>query len=245
MALLGTGYQLKITWRAVLVLLICLPILLRLGFWQLERAEYKIQLLSDLQQAQLITPKLVQTLAQLEALPEYTQVRLQGEFLVDRTTLLDNRYHDGRVGFNAVSMFKLSGSAEVLLLNRGWVALGQARYPLPDLPPPTGQVEISGQVRAVPTDTIVLKEDQFTQWPQLVQNIDLDKLNSVIAEQLQPFWVLLAADEVSTLKRDWPVVIVGPERHYGYAVQWFGIAIAFLVVMIMASRTKIGEQLSE
>ncbi|MBL4622668.1 MAG: SURF1 family protein [Immundisolibacteraceae bacterium] len=245
MALFGTGYQLKITWRAVLVLLICLPILLRLGFWQLERAEYKTQLLGDLQQAQLITPRSIETLAELKALPEYTRVRLQGEYLVDRTSLLDNRYHDGRVGFNAVSMFRLSGSAEVLLLNRGWVALGQTRYPLPDLPPLAGLVEVVGQVRAVPTDTIVLKEDQFQQWPQLVQNIDIDKLNSVIAEQLPTFWVLLAADQVSTLKRDWPVVIVGPERHYGYAVQWFGMAIAFLAVMIMASRTKIGEISSE
>ena len=245
MGLFGQGYRIKITWQAVVVLLVCLPILLRLGFWQLERAEYKKLLLGNLEQAQLIAPQLVQSLAQLQALPEYTRVRLLGEYLADRTTLLDNRYEEGRVGFNAVSVFRLSGSGEVLLLNRGWVALGQTRYPLPELPPPAGLVEVVGQVRAVPTDTIVLKEDQFTQWPQLVQNIDLDKLNSVIAEQLQPFWVLLAADEVSTLKRNWPVVIVGPERHYGYAVQWFGIAIAFLVVMVMASRTKIGDQLSE
>ena len=54
--------------------------------------------------------------------------------------------------------------------------------------------------------------------------------------------MLLAADKHSTLERDWPVVIVGPERHYGYAVQWFGIALAFLVVMVMASRTKTGDQ---
>ena len=238
MGLFGQGHRIKITWQAVAVLLVCLPILLRLGFWQLERAEYKKQLLGDLAQAQLIAPQLVQSLAQLQALPEYTRVRLQGEYLADRTTLLDNRYEDGRVGFNAVSLFRLTGSGEVLLLNRGWVALGQTRYPLPELPPPVGPVEVVGQVRPVPTDTIVLKQDQYQQWPGLVQNIDLEKLNSVITERLQPFWVLLATDETSTLIRHWPVVIVGPERHYGYAVQWFGIAIAFLVVMVMASRTQ-------
>lgn len=242
MGLFGAGYRIEITWRPVLVLLVCLPILLRLGFWQLERAEYKKRLLTDLQQAQLIAPVAVQSLTELEALPEYTQVTLSGEYLLDRTTLLDNRYHDGRVGFNVVSIFRLSASSEVLLLNRGWIALGQTRYPLPELPPPEGDVVVTGQLRRVPTDTIVLKQDQYQQWPVLVQNIDLDKLNSVISQQLPPVWMLLAANEHSTLERDWPVVIVGPERHYGYAVQWFGIALAFLVVMVMASRTKIGDQ---
>ncbi|RLA06840.1 MAG: SURF1 family protein, partial [Gammaproteobacteria bacterium] len=37
------GRQLNVSWAGLAVLLICLPILLRLGFWQLERGEFKAQ----------------------------------------------------------------------------------------------------------------------------------------------------------------------------------------------------------
>ncbi|RLA17151.1 MAG: hypothetical protein DRQ60_02705, partial [Gammaproteobacteria bacterium] len=134
------GRQLNVSWAGLAVLLICLPILLRLGFWQLERGEFKAQLLEDLEAAADLPVINVVDLKQLAELPPNTKILLFGEYLPDRTTLLDNRYYRGRAGFNVISLFKLTGGDELVVVNRGWVPLGRYRYPLPQVVTPEGVV---------------------------------------------------------------------------------------------------------
>ena len=234
------GRQLNVSWAGLAVLLICLPILLRLGFWQLERGEFKAQLLEDLEAAADLPVINVVDLKQLAELPPNTKILLFGEYLPDRTTLLDNRYYRGRAGFNVISLFKLTGADELVVVNRGWVPLGRYRYPLPQVVTPEGVVELEGEVRSVPTDTIVLKKENFEQWPPLIQSVDLKQLSKLSGTPLTDVWVLLSADWDSSLKQEWPVTIVGPQRHLGYAVQWFGLAIALVGVMVMAGLKKTG-----
>jgi len=179
-------------------------------------------------------------LKQLAELPPNTKILLLGEYLPDRTTLLDNRYYRGRAGFNVISLFKLTGADELVVVNRGWVPLGRYRYPLPQVVTPEGVVELEGEVRSVPTDTIVLKKENFEQWPPLIQSVDLQQLSKLSGTPLPDVWVLSSADWDSSLKQEWPVTIVGPQRHLGYAVQWFGLAIALVGVMVMAGLKQTG-----
>ncbi|MEL0081949.1 MAG: SURF1 family protein [Gammaproteobacteria bacterium] len=233
--------RLAISWPGLLVLLICLPILLRLGFWQLQRAEYKSALLIEQKMADELPARQVSSAEQLSRLPPQTRVRLEGEYLPGFTTLLDNRYYQGRVGFNVISLFRPTGFDHPVLINRGWLPLGQYRYPLPKHQTPEGSVAVSGEVRSVPTDTMILKTEQFDRWPELIQRIDLEQLTRLTGFVLSERWVLASSDIDSTLKQDWPVTVVGPERHYGYAVQWFGLSIALVVVMILAGLQKTGD----
>jgi len=235
------GRQLNVSWSGLAVLLICLPILLRLGCWQLERAEFKEQLLADLKAAEMLPPISVDGLNQLVGLPPNTKILLRGEYLPGRTTLLDNRYYRGRVGFNVISILTVSASTELVVVNRGWVPLGKYRYPLPQVSTPVGMVEVQGEIRPVPTDTILLQKEVFEQWPVLMQSIDLQQLSRLAGQTLSNVWVLSSTDSESSLKQEWPVTIIGPQRHHGYAVQWFGLAIALLVVMIMAGLKKTGD----
>lgn len=239
------GRQLNLRWPGLLVLLVCLPILLRLGFWQLDRAEFKAQLLADLSSAESRPAISLLDVARLETLPPNTKVTLRGEYLAGRSALLDNRYYQGRPGFNVISLFKLAGSEKLLLVNRGWVALGKYRYPLPDIAVPTGVVVLQGQIRPVPTDIVVLEKERFEQWPELVQNVDLEQLSRLGGQSISTVWILLLTDSDATLLQDWPVTIVGPQRHYGYAVQWFGLAIALIVVWAAASISTTGEKKSD
>ncbi|HAC33018.1 MAG TPA: cytochrome oxidase biogenesis protein Surf1,facilitates heme A insertion [Gammaproteobacteria bacterium] len=233
------GFRLSISWFGVIVLLVCLPILLSLGRWQLQRAEYKTELLLELELGQLAEPVGITSLAELESLPKHGRVEFSGEYLRSRSLLLDNRYYRNRVGFEVVSLFRLEKSAEVLLVNRGWLPLGRLRYPLPEIDEPAGPQKLSGEVRPVPTDTLVLEEEHFDDWPQLVQKIDPDQLSELSGYSLPRTWVLLGSDSDSSLKREWPVVVVGPERHYGYSVQWFGLSLALVVIVIASGLKKV------
>ena len=233
--------QLSISWPGLAVLLICMPILLRLGFWQLERAEFKKQLLVDLEAAELVPAVKIERISQLTALRPNAKVVLKGQFLPGRTTLLDNRYYRGRAGFNVISLFKIDGAKELVVVNRGWVPLGRYRYPLPEIATPTMRVELDAEIRPVPTDTVVLQDERFDQWPELIQKVDITQLSTLSGYDLPKVWALSSIDSDSSLKQEWPVTIIGPERHYGYAVQWFGLAIAFFGVMIVAGFKKTGD----
>ena len=51
--------------------------------------------------------------------------------------------------------------------------------------------------------------------------------------------VLLNAQNNSTFIRNWQPVVMAPEKHMAYAVQWFLLAFAAIGVFIIAQRNKL------
>jgi cytochrome oxidase assembly protein ShyY1 len=45
----------------------------------------------------------------------------------------------------------------------------------------------------------------------------------------------LDQDSIGALKTGWTTVAVKPEKHVGYAVQWFAMAITLLIMTIIAN----------
>ena len=107
--------------------LLLLPVVLGLGFWQLERAaekrRYEAAYLARL--ADLPVP--VST--EVEA---FQRVRLTGEFDPKRYFLLDNQIRQGKVGFAVLAVFVTTDGRQ-WLLNRGFVAGHQGRSRLPSV----------------------------------------------------------------------------------------------------------------
>ena len=95
---------------------------MRLGFWQLSRAEQKSQLQQSIeQQAQLPPLNLAQLLSDPSAWSQtHRRVQLQGEWLNDKTVFLDNRAHHGRVGFWVMTPLRVQ-AGQVVWVQRGWV----------------------------------------------------------------------------------------------------------------------------
>ena len=65
--------------------------------------------------------------------------------------------------------------------------------------------------------------------------IDLEKSSQLFDYQLHPFVLRLAPDETSQFVREWHSHFMGPEKHYGYAVQWFSLAIALLGIYLVVN----------
>ncbi|MGH8224509.1 MAG: SURF1 family cytochrome oxidase biogenesis protein, partial [Woeseiaceae bacterium] len=52
-----------------------------------------------------------------------------------------------------------------------------------------------------------------------------DELAAALGAELRSFVLLLDAAEPSGFLRDWQPREAGPMRHYGYAFQWFAMAV--------------------
>ena len=67
----------------------------------------------------------------------------------------------------------------------------------------------------------------------LVQSLDIQAL--ALARDLSLLRYALVIDEGQPggLQYDWsPIPQMGPEKHLGYAVQWFGMAVALLIIYV-------------
>jgi len=122
-------------WRMTLFVVLMLPLVVGLGFWQLERAAYKQGLMDA------YFDKLGALPVPLAADPTpFTRVRVRGSYLPIQL-LLDNQIDAGTPGYWVYAPFTADGVT--WLVNRGWVAGPRLRTDLPVVPElPQGEVTI-------------------------------------------------------------------------------------------------------
>jgi len=53
-----------------------------------------------------------------------------------------------------------------------------------------------------------------------------------------PVILLLDSEQQDGYVRDWNTLPFGPERNVGYAVQWFGLAVALLIIYLVVNTRK-------
>lgn len=208
-----------------------LPLLLALGTWQLERAGDKQALFDDFA-AGGEAVALVAGSRGLEELRRYAPVRAVGSYLPDRQFLLDNMVEGGQAGYRVLTPLLLA-EGHAVLVDRGWVPrdFSAAGPPL---------IEVDGMVRTVaglldqlPRPGIALETRSQPGWPKVVQFPDLDELSAALGLALVPGLLLLEPTAPDGYRRNWRPSDFGPERHIGYAFQWFALA-ATLVILYLA-----------
>lgn len=227
---------------ASIVTLLLLALLLSLGFWQLDRAGQKRALLASYAAGPADAP--VRLTATFSPGPEwrYRRVQVTGRYDAAHQFLLDNRVHQGRAGYQALTPVRIADSDAVVLVNRGWVPQGATRADLPPLPVPSdGVVRIEGLIDFPPEKVFALGEgeDRDPGWPKVLQRIRLDLQAQQLDARLLPLVVLLAPEQSGGFVREWMPVVIGPERHVGYAVQWFALAAALVILYILANLERV------
>ena len=213
-----------------LVVLLLLPLLLSLGGWQLQRADEKSVLLAH-QEARRHAP--AQAISDLEQSADlaFRRVLLRGYFDAEHSVLLDNRTRDGRVGVELLQPFYDQPSGLWLLLNRGWLPWPDRRTPVA-FSTPSGALQLQAWIYVAPGETFQLQADQpGNSWPQLMTRIDTHGLWQQLGRAGWPFELRLLPGPAAYQAR-WAVVAMGPEKHLGYAVQWFAMALALACLFI-------------
>ena len=214
--------------KAVCLLLgvMLLPILIGLGLWQLQRADAKRELIKQAQHA----PAIYNLAQQPQQLPG--RVELQAKLSSSQLLLLDNRTREGRVGYELLSLFQDAGSGRWGIVNLGWIAAGADRALLPELPLLPGfeqPVSLKGmQVSAQPG--FMLGADLWQPgWPKIIQQPDMAHFEQLFQRPLYPAIVRLTEPVVEGLDTRWDLVVMPAEKHLGYALQWFALALALLL----------------
>jgi surfeit locus 1 family protein len=219
-----------------------LPLLLALGFWQLDRAEEKRAFL-DLQKQ----GKAAETL-QLTAATEdktnalrYRNIKATGRYDTAHQFLLDNQISAGKPGYFVLTPFKLEGGEKAVLVNRGWLPLTHDRSQLPDVRMEEFPAMIRGRINNFPSVGIKLPgaDKPAVGWPSLVQVADSNILARTLGYPLFSFMVELDKSLPEGYQREWrETAVMPPEQHIAYATQWFGLAFTLTLLFIWYSRIK-------
>ncbi|XP_015120257.1 surfeit locus protein 1 [Diachasma alloeum] len=146
-------------------MLIIIPIgTFALGTWQVQRRQWKLQLLKDLYEKVSSEPIPFPEDPQELAKMEYRPVRVKGEFLYDKeirmgpkSLIMDGMAvgeksgglmsTTGSTGYWIVTPFKLYDRDLTILINRGWVKARKGKIPERELGHVPGVVELTGIVR--------------------------------------------------------------------------------------------------
>lgn len=211
--------------------------LIKLGFWQIERAfekEQRQERIQALSQRDALTLTQVKALEGLQDGINDLPIKLTGSFDASRIFLLDNQPNKGRLGYRVYQI--IESNDDTILVNLGWVQGSIDRSVLPEITPVTGQHTITGHVREVEVG-IQLQAQNLADaaWPLRVQQIELDKFSVLIGKKLLPFVVYLDTKETLGYKKNWQPIVMPPEKHRGYAFQWFSLALAWISLMIWAA----------
>lgn len=155
----------------------------------------------------------------------------------DKLLWLDNQQSNGQVGFKLIVPVRTAEGW--LLVNMGWVKGRKDRLALPNIPsleelsrPLAGAISIPGLNRFV-TET-ALNDGIF---PKIIQQIEFTEIAKLLDKPLLPYMLTVTQPSQDYI-REWTPVVMAPEKHIGYAIQWFGLAIAALIIYILARRKK-------
>lgn len=205
--------------------------LISLGRWQLRRAEQK-QVLYDAFASG--TDATLSIDLKTPPVPRFQHVEAVGHYDQSRQILIDNMVNAERAGYFVITPFALAGGGWILV-NRGWVPLGESRRQKPVIPVAGDLRRVRGRADHMPSPGIRLGSPLPLAPPYPVvaafpTRAEAARLLNETSWTRATDLVLLDPDQPDGYVRTWAPPGFPPMRHIGYAVQWFALALALLVI---------------
>lgn len=225
------------------IVVICIPLFIKLGFWQYHKAILKQDIQEKSTQQHMRIPDLADYLSNPLQL-KYYKVAVHGAFETRYQFLLDNQVENGQAGFHVVTPFRIAGTEKYVLVERGWIAGFAEHRKLPEFETPSQQLEIIGIVWQ-PSDKIFTLErvpETSTEknWSPVWQHLDMKKFQAESSLPVLPAIVKMdPASPQGGFVRNWQVPAERIVTHLGYAYQWFGFALAALLIYLYLSFRKL------
>ncbi len=208
-----------------------------LGRWQLERMHEKRVMDRELAERTRLPaadlPRDFSGSGGLEAW-RYRAVRIEGTPLAARQFLLDNEVRNGLVGFSVLTPFALD-DGRVVLVDRGWVPIGASRSELPRVPLGGHRRRVEGRVYVPFGEPFTLGDDdaQADAWPRVIAHLDFGAIAGHLGAEVLPLVIRMDAAAEDGYLRNWPKIPISADKHLAYAVQWFALALAVVVIFTL------------
>ena len=218
--------KLKSNWKASLTFFCLLLLVLSLGVWQIDRGYKKKELENTFLERQSQPVKEIKYNIFVNS-DLYRNVVLEGKYL-DQIFLLDNKIHNGKPGLKVFSPFE-SINGSLVLVSRGWIEF-EDRSNLPMIKTERNALKIQGILRSESKDFILENDNMKKNTnPILVQTINIDELSNYLGKPLSPYILELSELSKSAFVKTWQPINLSSFRHFGYAVQWFGLGLVLII----------------
>lgn len=228
-------------WAVVLTAAL-LAVFVSLGWWQVGRGREKQAMIESFARGTETSVEF--SGAKVDELPRFQHVSAAGRYDPTRQVLLDNMPSStGRPGFRVLTPLRRDEGGKLLLVDRGWVPLGVTREQLPVVYVDPKPRTVAGRLDALPVPGLRVGPAQAegaSGWPRLMNFPVQADLEAALGEPIESRILLLDASNPDGYQRIWrPSVGFGPERHLGYAIQWFALAIALVVIFFALSLKRV------
>lgn len=203
------------------LILIAFGILIRLGFWQLDRLEWKNDIIATITaqpagEAQLLAEHPV----------PYSKSRIQGQIIPDiHPVFIGPRIHEGKSGYHVLSPYRIADGT-IIMVNWGWVAEKKQALTLPESAAITGYITYP---KAGLFTAANRPQDSLWYWA------DTKALAEHYGFYLQDFVLNALADGTESVNIiPFEEIPLPRNKHLHYALFWFGMA-GLLVILSCVS----------
>ncbi len=193
--------------------------LLSLGFWQIYRLNWKLELINQIENSLKNNPV---ELSNIEK-KNYVRIKTSGEIDFDKQIYLYNLNDAGKPGFEVVNPIKIGD--ESYLINRGWIPFEKKGLP---------EINLVDQNQIVGTLLLQTKPSSFK--PK--NDIEKNYWFTLNREDILKFTGRNFSDYVIYLNGEYkipkPRVITAKisNNHKKYAITWFSMAISILLIYL-------------
>jgi surfeit locus 1 family protein len=228
---------------ATLLTAVAVAAFVSLGWWQVGRAREKQALVESFARGTRTSVELLADVT-VDELPRYQHLRAEGRYEPAYQVLLDNMpSQSGRPGYRVLTPFRRQGSDRLLLVDRGWVPLGTSREALPVIGVTAEHRAVSGRLDQLPVPGVRVGEASTPgdeRWPRVMNFPRQADLEQALGSPVESRILLLDPAAPDGYERVWrPSVGFGPERHLGYAIQWFALALVAVIIFIALSSQRV------
>ncbi len=193
--------------------------LLSLGFWQIYRLNWKLDLIEQIENSLKNDPV---ELSKIEK-KNYLRIKTSGEINFDNQIYLYNLNDVGKPGFEVISPIKIGD--ENYLINRGWIPFEKK-----DLP----EINLVDQNQIIGTLMLQTKASSFKPENDIQNNywftLNREDIAKFTGRNFSEYVIYLNGD----YKIPKPRVITAKisNNHKKYAITWFSMAISILLIYL-------------
>lgn len=223
-------------WKLAILALFFISLFTCLGLWQVSRATEKKHVLIAWQNRAALPPLDLATADSRTDLRFY-RTTLTGEFDSKHTVLLDNKIQDGKIGYEVYTLLHIKHLPQPILVDRGFIPLGQDRRHLPALATPTGPLTLTGFLNLPPRYvSLGGNMTDSAAFPLRVEYIHLKLLSGFFGETPYPYLFILDKIQPAAYAVKPVIISMTPEKHLAYAAQWFAFALTLLILFVALNR---------
>ena len=213
--------------------IVVLIILIRLGFWQLDRLEWR-RSFNDHYLEQIALPVLninENTNSEILLSSEYRKASVSGRFDFGQQVFLQNQVYQNKPGYHVLTPFILENLNKAILVDRGWISLD-------DINQMEKIDQLSASIHQI-QGVLRLGEEKNSFGSNFARNendpnflllVNIKRLDEQIADDLLPVYIQVENKLIDGLP--YPQIVeeeITEGPHLGYAVQWFFFASVVVV----------------